>query len=309
MHHYRHYSIFVTATRGDRVSNTVEFFPTKYNMPATSSNDRLAAAIEEITHIVEHKPRPAKPFLHNGEPTNAMLAQLCEIFATATPQQTPQLLTTNRDVPRVHDNVTENVTAPRVAATPTGTGAATPKVSSTPATAPATPRVQTPSHHAPAPRVQTTPMTIIPSPRRARTPRKAPKALTRSHLREGSYWQPSQPRRIGRTQTTTAGYACAIDQIVKREYVNNTERIHQHQLDHYAYAVTDEATGEQLEYRQLLRHPQYRQIWLISAANEFGRLAQGIAGRVARTDTMFFIHKQQVPSGRKVTYPRVVCTI
>jgi hypothetical protein len=62
-------------------------------------------------------------------------------------------------------------------------------------------------------------------------------------------------------------------------------------------------------YRHLLKHPTYGAIWLVSAANEFGRLAQGIAGRVAGTDTMFFIQKHQVPQGRKVTYPRVVCQI
>jgi hypothetical protein len=88
-------------------------------MPQTSSNDRLAAAIEEIVHVVKNKPRPAEPFLHTGEPTNAMLAQLCTIFAPATPQ-TPQLITTNHAVPRVQATVTETVTAPRVA-TPKGT--------------------------------------------------------------------------------------------------------------------------------------------------------------------------------------------
>jgi hypothetical protein len=44
MQHYRHYSVFVTTTRGERVSNKVKFSPTKVTMPTTSSNNRLAAA-------------------------------------------------------------------------------------------------------------------------------------------------------------------------------------------------------------------------------------------------------------------------
>jgi hypothetical protein len=70
MQHYRHYSIYVTATRSDRVLNTIEFFLTKVSMPQMSSNGRLAAAIEEIAHVVKNKPRPAEPFLHTGESTN-----------------------------------------------------------------------------------------------------------------------------------------------------------------------------------------------------------------------------------------------
>lgn len=45
-------------------------------------------------------------------------------------------------------------------------------------------------------------------------------------------------------------------------------------------------TGEMLEYRQLLRHPKYREIWNRAAVNEFGQLAQGMGGRVKGTDTI-----------------------
>jgi hypothetical protein len=116
-----------------------------------------------------------------------MLAQLSEIFAPTTPQ-TPPLLTTNREVPRVPAAVPETDTSPRVIT--------------------ATPRVPKPSNPAPAPRVRTTPIIAI------------PKALT-SYLREGSYWQPSQRRRNGQTQPTTAGYTRAIDHIIQQEITKN----------------------------------------------------------------------------------------
>ena len=45
-----------------------------------------------------------------------------------------------------------------------------------------------------------------------------------------------------------------------------------------ANAVMDPDTGQQLEYKQLINHPDSKlcQTWQDSSANEFGRLAQGV---------------------------------
>jgi hypothetical protein len=66
-----------------------------------------------------------------------------------------------------------------------------------------------------------------------------------------------------------------------------------------------------LEYRALLKHPKFKKAWSISAANEFGRLAQGVGGRVKGTDTIRFIRKSEVPSDRfkDVTYIKMVCQV
>ena len=79
-----------------------------------------------------------------------------------------------------------------------------------------------------------------------------------------------------------------------------------HQL---AMGVFDEELGRTLEYRQLIRHPKHKQVWLRSSANEFGRLAQGVGDRIKGTDTIRFIPKHKVPKGRSVTYGRFVCEI
>jgi hypothetical protein len=46
-------------------------------------------------------------------------------------------------------------------------------------------------------------------------------------------------------------------------------------------------------------------------ANEFGRLAQGVGGRVTGTNTIFFIQKDQFPIDRRkdVTYGSFGCKI
>ena len=63
-----------------------------------------------------------------------------------------------------------------------------------------------------------------------------------------------------------------------------------------------------LEYRQLLRHPKLQEIWNREGANQFGRLAQGVGGRIEGTNTIHFIKKQEIPQDRlkDVTYIKCV---
>jgi hypothetical protein len=75
----------------------------------------------------------------------------------------------------------------------------------------------------------------------------------------------------------------------------------------WANAVLHPVTGKAMEYRKLITDPVTKNAWLILAANEYGRLMQGGGGRVKGTDTMHFIKRSDIPSGRTSTYPRFVC--
>ena len=64
-----------------------------------------------------------------------------------------------------------------------------------------------------------------------------------------------------------------------------------------------------MEYRDLLADPTTCDVWLRSAANEFGRLAQGLPdNRVDATNTIFFIPITKVPCHKRLTYARFVCS-
>jgi hypothetical protein len=76
----------------------------------------------------------------------------------------------------------------------------------------------------------------------------------------------------------------------------------------YASTMVHPTTGLLMEYRQLITAPATRADWQLSAANEFGRLAQGVGGRVQGTNTITFIHHHEMPSDRQATYPRFVCS-
>ena len=75
------------------------------------------------------------------------------------------------------------------------------------------------------------------------------------------------------------------------------------------YAVLE--GDKMLNYRQLINHPKLGEQWQTSSANEFGRLAQGIGGRVKGTNTIFFIKKEDIPEERMkdITYGKFVCNV
>jgi hypothetical protein len=73
--------------------------------------------------------------------------------------------------------------------------------------------------------------------------------------------------------------------------------------------VVDQTTGESLRYKRLIDNKETSGIWNHSCANEFGRLFQGIKGRIIGTNTYFFIPFHKLPPGRKATYARFVCDI
>ena len=84
------------------------------------------------------------------------------------------------------------------------------------------------------------------------------------------------------------------------------------QISKRTQLIHDEETNIYLNYRQLVRHPKYKETWSKLAANEFGRLANGLKdGRVKPINTIRFIQKEEVPFDRikDVTYGSFSCDI
>ena len=83
------------------------------------------------------------------------------------------------------------------------------------------------------------------------------------------------------------------------------------QLKEMANAVLDVETGKMLEYRHLRQNTKYKEDWDVSAANKFGRLAQGVGGRTKGTNTIFFVAKKATPQDRfrDITYGKFVCDV
>jgi hypothetical protein len=85
-------------------------------------------------------------------------------------------------------------------------------------------------------------------------------------------------------------------------------------MQHFVNAVTNPISGNKESLDSLLKGDNATQ-WATSLANEFFRLSRG-GGKtraptdsITGTDTIFFISKQQVPAGKKVTYSNFLCDI
>ena len=67
--------------------------------------------------------------------------------------------------------------------------------------------------------------------------------------------------------------------------------------------------GDMLEYRHLMKRPEYVKVQSHAYGEKTSRLSQGMKGRVEGTGTMHFIHKHEVPRDRNkdVTYGKINC--
>jgi hypothetical protein len=80
---------------------------------------------------------------------------------------------------------------------------------------------------------------------------------------------------------------------------------------HQVMTVMDKDTGKLLRYKQLMNSPKYKKAWSLTAANKFGRLANGIGGRIIKTtNTIKFISQYKVMAyRRKKRHIRAVCML
>ncbi len=77
-------------------------------------------------------------------------------------------------------------------------------------------------------------------------------------------------------------------------------------------AVMDKDTGKLQNYRQLMNSSRYKKAWNLSAANKFGRLANGIGGHIINpTNSIEFIseHKILADCRKDITYKQFVCSV
>jgi hypothetical protein len=88
--------------------------------------------------------------------------------------------------------------------------------------------------------------------------------------------------------------------------VNSTQSPHHIPM---VNAIINQETVSSLEYRRLIQDESTFPVWNKASANEFGRFAQVVGGRIEGSNTIFFIPRNAVPKGKIVTYGRFVVDI
>jgi hypothetical protein len=87
MHHYRCQNVYISATVGERIVDTLEFFPHNYQISQLSSTDRLLMAAKDMMDALQN-PHPEVPFASVGDDTISALPELAAIFKLKL-RQTP----------------------------------------------------------------------------------------------------------------------------------------------------------------------------------------------------------------------------
>ena len=85
MEQYRRHKSYITKTRAERISDTVETYtPPKNNMPQMYSMDATYHSAQDIIHALQN-PAPASPLVKLGHGHNKALKTLAEILIKANP--------------------------------------------------------------------------------------------------------------------------------------------------------------------------------------------------------------------------------
>jgi hypothetical protein len=87
LEHYRCYTVYITKTRGNRIVETVDFFPEKITLPFSTPQDLATLAAADLTSALLH-PQPDGPFYQVGDAQTLALERLAAIFESATRRKT-----------------------------------------------------------------------------------------------------------------------------------------------------------------------------------------------------------------------------
>jgi hypothetical protein len=302
--HYHCYQVHITKTKGTRIVDTVEFFPATLAMPRTSSKDLASIAAIELSHALQH-PSHAETFIQIGTAQLQALRQLSDILSEALPSHTtspasPSSLNSSQFGTTVRQGpVHQTPSTPQQVQTPIGSPSLTPRRSQrvNPIQVPS-PRVTHILHssdvaptrvHTPLP-----PTTGIPT-----TPH--PASINAPYMPQGiavvnlfnTFEKEHPTTTIPRYNTRALARQHAAHQartLLPRIFRPLAFPPRQTMPKHMANSVISEETGASLEYRHLINDANTFTIWKESAANEFGRLAQGVGNRIDGSNTIFLSH-------------------
>jgi hypothetical protein len=292
-------------------------------MPRTSSKDLASIAALELSNALQN-PAPVAPFSQIGTAQLQALRQLSDIFSAALPSRTKQQappLSQNSSQFRstVQQGTADQTRMPQQPVpTPVHSPSLAPRRSQRviPIQVPS-PRV-TPILNSsdvapptvPTPLPPTTVIPITPHPDSVNAPY-MPQGMAGVNLFdtfEEEHTTPTIPRY--NTRALARQHAAHQAQTLRpRIFCPLAFPTHPKIPKHLANSVINEDTGASLEYRHLINDASKFTIWNEAAANEFGRLAQGVGNRIDGSHTIFFIPRQAVPKGNFFTYGRFVVDI
>jgi hypothetical protein len=117
LEHYRCYTVYITKTRGDRIVETVDFFPKKIILPFPSAQDLATQAAADLTHALLY-PQPKGPFCKVGDEQMIAMTRLANISEGAKRRKSKDVISPTTGVENTApQRVQTTISPPRVANT------------------------------------------------------------------------------------------------------------------------------------------------------------------------------------------------
>ena len=304
LEHYRCLKCYNPDTYSEVDTDTVQLLPNVTPIPVYTDVDAIDKAINDIVHILNNPAKSNIPTILKGDEIKRAFADIATIL---------------------HNNKTTKLPAkpikPTIIPSPRVQGNATPMAKT----------------HTPPPRVQRAPRVIPLTKTTGALPRVQPvlrstesPSPTSSPKQNASQPPPTHPlpRPVTPPPTTnTSSFQqfltapLSVPQIIvarspfprfrtQTPIQQTTDHLFQMprtltQYQQFSNHIFDEA-GKKLNLDALLKGPR-KNIWQQAVTNELGRLSSGIPGKIKGTKAMRYIHKNEVPTGKKITYANMVC--
>jgi hypothetical protein len=315
--HYRTHLCHIKDTKSERFTDTAQFSHKNITRPTITQADKVMAAIADCARTIKDVG------IDNGSDEMQQLLQLTEKAIQRDPTIAEKAAASTPSVPRVpsgksNDDQRQTRSMSRIMQQISQViTQAVPRVEMPPQSIPTISNGPLPSRTRRGKKRRAAAKAAVSANAPARNTRSQTKAAaappssrTRASKRVSRLVKPT----VSTRNTTRREQASAVElKRDKRQLRRLTKRIKQLESEvHQAMAVMDADTGKLLNYRQLIRDPKYQKEWSTSSANEFGRLANGVGGRIkAPTNTIKFIRRSDIPKERKkdVTYGQFVCTV
>jgi len=286
MNHYRCVEVYIPKTNGIAIADTFKWSDSNpFKKPKISFEEQLATAAHDLASTIKNN----NLYLLPNQDLRKNINQLESLFRTSVEQITMNKLTplapeqTNEDIkiPITQNDAT--VDPPRV-------------IAKSPRVIAESPRVKTSNPSNPETLLNKSLYRTI-----------SPKIVhedTSKHLAEAYHqgtFQREPPIHRYPTRTKIARAAATVQQLEASQLKHHPSPT----FNFDSFSIENPPT--ELKYKDLLQSED-KHLWSRGMCNELGRLSQGYHN-IAGNNTLYFIHKSKVPSNKRVTYARIVCSL
>jgi hypothetical protein len=296
--HYRCYRVYMTETKAERITDTIEWYPTKTTLPTASSTEVITAALNDVRHELLNQ-RPNNSICNISESEREVLKQMTSTFKQIIDPNNRFTYLSDTDDDDDDDDDIESEPCNKLEKTPTKNDTENKPITETATQTVPTQRVIEKSPtviHTPSPTTTldtSTPQRVVAAPNTT---------TNNSIIIELEQEKPSTPTVVNIIAERTNEHWPIPTKFKHNHYTRASAKIAYVLENAPQYALFSNAinidTGRPAEYLELSKSSRGK-LWVDGMTLEIGKLLG--------TETVKFIHINDIPKGTKITYAKIVC--